>query len=105
MFGHKAKIQRCRRHQERNILDHLPENERQLVQRKLRAAWANPDAGQAKADLEALARSLAKKRPGAAASLREGLEQTLRSPGSGSPGRCSNGRVGQRRRVDDRDCV
>jgi putative transposase len=78
VYGPKAKIQRCRRHKERNILDHLPETERELVRRKLRAAWANPDAGQAKANLEALARSLAKKRPGAAASLREGCEATLR---------------------------
>jgi putative transposase len=77
VFGPKAKIQRCRRHKERNVLDHLPETERGLVGRKLRAAWANPDPVQAKADLEALVRSLAKKRPGAAASLREGLEQTL----------------------------
>ena len=47
------------------------------MQRRLRGAWANPDAHQATAELERLARSLAHKRPGAAASLREGLEQTL----------------------------
>jgi putative transposase len=77
VFGAKAVIQRCRRHKERNVLDHLPEAERPLVQRKLRAAWATSDHGQAKAALEALARALAKQRPGAAASLREGLDQTL----------------------------
>jgi putative transposase len=47
------------------------------VQRRLRAAWANPDPDQACAELEQLARSLDRQRPGAAASLREGLEQTL----------------------------
>jgi putative transposase len=77
VFGAKALIQRCRQHKERNILDHLPEAERPLVQRRLRAAWANPDPGQAKAELEQLARSLDRQRPGAAASLGEGLEQTL----------------------------
>ncbi len=77
VFGGKALIQRCRRHKERNVLDHLPQAERPLVQRKLRAAWANPDAVEATAELDALARSLARQRPGAAASLREGLEQTL----------------------------
>ena len=70
-------MQRCIRHKERNILDHLPEAERPLVQRKLRGAWAQPDVDDARRDLHALARALAKQRPGAAASLREGLEQTL----------------------------
>jgi putative transposase len=77
VFGALAVTQRCRIHKERNILDHLPEAERPLIQRKLRAAWAKPDAAEAKADLESLARSLAKQRPGAAASLREGLDETL----------------------------
>jgi transposase-like protein len=76
-FGPKALIQRCRRHKERNVLAHLPEAERPVIQRKLRAAWANPDAAVARRELEALARALDKKRPGAAASLREGLEHTL----------------------------
>jgi transposase-like protein len=77
VFGAKAAIQRCRRHKERNILEHLPEDERPLVQRRLRAAWASGDPEQAAAELEQLARSLARQRPGAAASLREGLAETL----------------------------
>jgi transposase-like protein len=77
VFGRKALMQRCRQHKERNVVDHLPEAERPLVQRRLRAAWALTDAGQAKAELEQLARSLDRQRPGAAASLREGLELTL----------------------------
>ena len=76
-FGPKAAIQRCRRHKERNVIGHLPEAERPLIQRKLRAAWANPDPNAAQRELEALARALDKKRPGAAASLREGLTDTL----------------------------
>jgi putative transposase len=77
VFGAKALIQRCRQHKERNVLDHLPEAERPLVQRRLRAAWALGDADQATAELEQLARSLDRKRPGAAASLREGLAEAL----------------------------
>jgi len=77
VYGHLAVTQRCRIHKERNILDHLPEDERPLVKRKLRAAWAKPSAAEARADLDALARSLARRRPGAAASLREGLDETL----------------------------
>jgi putative transposase len=76
-FGANALIQRCRRHKERNVLDHLPEAERPLIQRRLRSAWATPDAEQAQHELETLARGLARQRPGAAASLREGLAETL----------------------------
>jgi hypothetical protein len=65
-------IQRCRRHKERNVTDDLPGAERPLVQRRLGAAWALGDADQAHAELAQLARSLDRKRPGAAASLREG---------------------------------
>jgi transposase-like protein len=77
VFGAFAVTQRCRIHKERNVTDHLPEAERPLIQRKLRAAWAKPTVAEARADLESLARSLAKQRPGAAASLREGLDETL----------------------------
>jgi putative transposase len=77
VFGANALVQRCRRHKERNVTDHLPEAERPLIQRRLRAAWAIPDPEQARAELDALARGLARKRPGAAASLREGLAETL----------------------------
>lgn len=77
VFGAQAVIARCRLHKERNVLDHLPEAERPWVRRKLRQAWANPDAGEAQAALEALARQLGKVNPDAAGSLREGLADTL----------------------------
>ncbi|HZD02060.1 MAG TPA: hypothetical protein VFA46_18270 [Actinomycetes bacterium] len=52
----------CRRrhkqHKERNVTDHLPEAERPLVQRRLRAAWALADADKATAELEQLAAAL-----------------------------------------------
>jgi transposase-like protein len=58
-------------------MDHLPDAERPWVRRKLRAAWANPNADDAEAALTALAAQLDKVNPDAAASLREGLADTL----------------------------
>ena len=60
-----------------NILEHLPEAERPLVQRRLRAAYHAASALDAEAQLLTLARELDKTHPGAAASLREGLPETL----------------------------
>jgi len=77
VFGANALVQRCRRHKERNVTEHLPEVERPLLQRRLRAAWAEPDPVHARAQLEAIARGLAHRRPGAAAAVREGLAETL----------------------------
>jgi putative transposase len=77
VFGDQAVIARCRVHKERNILDHLPEAERPWVRRKLRGAWANPNADEAEAALKALAAQLERVNPDAAASLREGLADTL----------------------------
>jgi len=47
------------------------------VKRKLAAAWSETDADTARKALEAVADSLEKNYPGAAASLREGLEETI----------------------------
>ncbi len=55
VFGDNAVIARCRLHKERNVMDYLVQAERPWVRRKLRAAWANPDAGEAEAALRALA--------------------------------------------------
>src|SRR5215211_5033409 len=77
VFGDQAVIARCRTHKERNVMDHLPEGERPWVRRTLRAAWANPNANEAEAALRALAGQLEKVNPDAAASLREGLPETL----------------------------
>ncbi len=76
-FGGCAAVQRCQVHKKRNVLDHLPEKERLWVSRKLDQAWreANPD--KARESLKSLASALERNHPGAAASLREGLEETL----------------------------
>jgi len=76
VFGH-VPVQRCIRHKERNVLDHLPERDRPAVKRKLRGAWKLSDHQAAIDRLQALAGELAHSHPGAAASLREGLEETV----------------------------
>ncbi|MBM3526429.1 MAG: IS256 family transposase [Alphaproteobacteria bacterium] len=77
VFGAQAPVQRCQRHKERNVLEHLPERDRALVKRRLRQAWARDDHRAALADLAQLARELDRSHPGAAGSLREGMEETL----------------------------
>src|SRR5205809_4394622 len=76
VFG-EAPVQRCIRHKERNVLEHLPERDRPAVKRRLRQAWALEDHDQAIDRLKALGAELKHRHPGAAASLREGLDETL----------------------------
>jgi hypothetical protein len=76
VFG-QAPSQRCVRHKERNVLEDLPEHDRLAVRRRLRAGWAEPDHGRALSLLGRLASDLERTHPGAAGSLREGLEETL----------------------------
>ena len=59
------------------MLGHLPEQERPWVRRKLAEAWALDDADVACRRLRELARALGANRLSAAASLPEGLEETL----------------------------
>lgn len=76
-YGPRALIQRCQVHKRRNVEDHLPEDMRRNVGRTISAAYQSNDAPRAKRMLEALARQLERKHPSAAASLREGLDETL----------------------------
>jgi len=75
VFGARAAIQRCTVHKRRNVAEHLPESERGWVDLKLLRALNNPDAAAGLRDAKALATALERKHPGAAASLREGLEE------------------------------
>jgi transposase-like protein len=77
VLGVHTPVQRCVRHKERNVLGHLPERDRPLVRRRLRAAWALDDHDRALNQLRTLADELARSHPGAAASLTEGIEETL----------------------------
>lgn len=76
-FGAAALVQRCQEHKRRNVIEHLPEELHASVGRAMRDAWDGANAELAKKQLQRLATSLQAKHPGAAASLREGLEETL----------------------------
>jgi putative transposase len=77
VFGVRAPVQRCIRHKERNVLEHLAERDRPAVRRRLRGAWKLDDHAAAQERLLVLAAELDRTHPGAAGSLREGLEETL----------------------------
>jgi putative transposase len=70
-------IQRCQLHKIRNVRDKLPQRLRPGVERRMRAAYHADSALAAEALLNALARELDKTHPSAAASLREGMDETL----------------------------
>jgi putative transposase len=77
VLGKRTPVQRCIRHKERNVLDHLPERDRDVVKRRLRKAWRETSHANALEQLRTLAAELERSHPGAAGSLHEGLEETL----------------------------
>ena len=70
-------LARCQVHKFRNVRDNLPERLRAPVGRRMRDAYHASSELEAHAALTALATDLDKTHPSAAASLREGLEETL----------------------------
>ena len=70
-------IQRCQLHKIRNVKDHLPQRLRTTVGRRMTDAYHAGSALEAEAALLALAKELDRTHPSAAASLREGLDETL----------------------------
>ena len=77
VLGEQAVVQRCRIHKLRNVLDQLPKDKQGQVRWRLRMAWANKDVKVAEKELRKIAQSLEEAWPMAAASLLEGLEETL----------------------------
>ncbi len=75
--GESAAIQRCQVHKRRNVLDHLTEEQKPAVSKKLNAAYALEEYGAAKEALNTLHRELMDLNPSAARSLGEGMEETL----------------------------
>jgi transposase-like protein len=75
--GESAPIQRCQVHKRRNVLDHLSDEQKPAVAKKLNAAYALEDYAAAKQALDALHRELMELNPSAARSLGEGMEETL----------------------------
>jgi putative transposase len=70
-------IGRCQLHKIRNVEDKLPQKLRSVVAARMRRAYHADSALAAEAELSALAAELDRTHPGAAASLREGLAETL----------------------------
>jgi putative transposase len=77
VFGEHALVHRCHRHKERNVTDLLPERDRPQILVRIRGAWALENADLAEQRLEQLASELERTWPDAAASLREGMTDTL----------------------------
>jgi len=77
VFRDKALIQRCQWHKRENVVDYLPKSQRAAWRRKLQRAYEKPTYEQAKAALNLLKAELRLMNESAAASLEEGLEETL----------------------------
>ena len=70
-------IARCQLHKIRNVQDRLPQKLRSVVGARMRRAYHADSALGAEAELTTLAAELDRTHPGAAASLREGMAETL----------------------------
>jgi transposase-like protein len=78
VFGTRAIVQRCQVHKARNVREHLSESRRPYVARQMRDAYNSTTTITAKKKLMQLASWLeANGEDSAAASLREGLDETL----------------------------
>ena len=75
--GESAFLQRCQVHKKRNVVDHLPEEHKADVRRKMQNAYSMADYADAKRALDLLHHELMHLNPSAARSLEEGLEETL----------------------------
>jgi putative transposase len=73
----KPLIHRCQQHKIRNVRDKLPDKLRAVVERRMRQAYHASSAVEGEGLLTALARELDRTHPGAAASLHEGMAETL----------------------------
>jgi transposase-like protein len=76
-FTRRAVIQRCMWHKRENVVGYLPKGEQAAMRKRLQRAYDRPTHAEALAALKALHRELEQKNQSAAASLAEGLEETL----------------------------
>lgn len=77
VFGKKAIVQRCQVHKARNVVEHLPDAMHANTKKVIRQAYKTKEIDRARRQLENLANALEKDHPSAAASVREGLDETL----------------------------
>jgi transposase-like protein len=75
--GDAAFIQRCQVHKIRNVCEHLPDSKRNLIRYQMRMAYEKSCAAEAREALLKLHNELIQLNPSAAASLQEGMEETL----------------------------
>lgn len=74
VFGGDTPVQRCRNHKVRNVTGYLPKDQHEQAKATLKAAF-KLDAKEGMAQIEQYATWLEREHPGAAASIREGLEE------------------------------
>jgi transposase-like protein len=76
-FGDQSPVQRCQLHKRRNVKELLSQEFQRSADQRIKAAYGMKDFDQAKMQLEKTVEWLEEINPSAAASLREGLEETL----------------------------
>jgi len=76
-YGSDVAVQRCQQHKRRNVLDHLPKKHQHAIDARTSAAYKMADYDEARKSLQLTVKYLEKLNPSAAASLKEGLEETL----------------------------
>jgi transposase-like protein len=77
VFQKRALVQRCMWHKRENVVSYLPKSEQAQWRRRLQRAYDRPTYKEAHAELTKLHRALEGRNQSAAASLAEGLEETL----------------------------
>src|SRR2546426_6492349 len=77
VFQKKALVQRCMWHKRENVVSYLAKSEQASWRRRLQRAYDRPSYKEAHAELTRLQRELEDRNQSAAASLAEGLEETL----------------------------
>jgi len=75
--GDAAFVQRCQVHKIRNVVEHIPEAERPTIKHRMRVAYGAEEASDARKLLYQLQDELLQSNPSAAASLEEGLDESL----------------------------
>ena len=76
-FGNRALVQRCQWHKRENVVSYLSKTEQAAWRKRLQRAYQRPEYNEARAALEQLHGELEERNQSAAASLEEGLEETL----------------------------
>src|SRR5512140_3259669 len=75
--GDAAFVQRCQVHKIRNVIEHVPEADRHALKYRMRVAYGAGEASDARRLLYQLHDELLQSNPSAAASLAEGLDESL----------------------------